>query len=372
MKLRSLFQRSQPQYTGAPVTARAAQALIAQARNMRDLDGMVVQGHLKPTNNRQLTALPANLCVDSLDVSGCTGLQSLPQGLRTRRINVSGCTALSELPPGLRCYELIASHTLIRTLPSDLQVEYRLDLEACTMLGELPAGLKVGSLILRECTALTSLPEGLDVSFLDIAGCTRLESWPQTAAVRIGRLNARGCVRLQSLPAWLTQLAQLDVSGCVNLSDLPPTLTVTSWLDLANTQISWLPASARGAQLRWRGVPIDARIAFQPETITASEVLDQSNAELRRVLLERMGYDAFLNQAHAQTLDCDRDKGGERRLLKVELAGDEPLVCVSVICPSTDRQYLIRVPPTMRSCRQAVAWVAGFDNPDDYRPLVET
>jgi len=133
-----------------------------------------------------------------------------------------------------------------------------------------------------------------------------------------------------------------------------------------------LPASARGAQIRWRGVPIDARIAFQPETITASEVLDQPNAELRRVLLERMGYDAFLSQARAQTLDTDRDKGGERRLLKVDLAGDEPLVCVSVLCPSTGRQYLIRVPPSMRTCRQAVAWVAGFDNADDYRPLVET
>jgi hypothetical protein len=372
MNLFSRFQRSQRQYTGAPITAKAAQSLIAQARNIQDLDGMVVQGHLKLTNNHQLTALPANLCADSLDVSGCTALQSLPPGLRVRRINLSGCTALRELPPGLRCYELIASHTLFRTLPSNLQVEYRLDLEGCTMLSELPTGLKVGALILRECTALTSLPEGLDVSFLDIAGCTRLESWPQTAAVRIGRLNARGCVRLRTLPSWLTQLAQLDVSGCVNLSDLPPTLVVTSWLDLANTQISWLPASARGAQIRWRGVPVDARIAFQPETITASEVLDQSNAELRRVLLERMGYDAFLNQAHAQTLDCDQDKGGERRLLKVDLAGDEPLVCVSVLCPSTGRQYLIRVPPAMRTCRQAVAWIAGFDNPNDYRPLVET
>jgi len=299
-------------------------------------------------------------------------LRVLPEGLRVRRVNVSGCTGLRELPSGLRCYELSAKHTLISTLPPDLQVEYRLDLEGCGMLNMLPPGLKVGSLILRECTALTSLPEGLDVSFLDIAGCTRLESWPQTAAVHIGRLNARGCVRLQSLPPWLTQLAQLDLSGCVNISNLPPTLTVTSWLDLANTQISWLPASARGAQIRWRGVPIDARIAFQPETITASEVLDQPNAELRRVLLERMGYDAFLSQARAQTLDTDRDKGGERRLLKVDLAGDEPLVCVSVLCPSTGRQYLIRVPPSMRTCRQAVAWVAGFDNADDYRPLVET
>jgi hypothetical protein len=54
------------------------------------------------------------------------------------------------------------------------------------------------------------------------------------------------------------------------------------------------------------------------------------------------------------------------------MKGDEDLLCVSVICPSTARQYVIRVPPTMLTCRQAVAWVAGFDNPDDYRPLIET
>jgi hypothetical protein len=43
-----------------------------------------------------------------------------------------------------------------------------------------------------------------------------------------------------------------------------------------------------------------------------------------------------------------------------------------VACPSTGRRYALRVPPTMRSCRQAAAWTAGFDNPDLYRPLIET
>jgi hypothetical protein len=47
-------------------------------------------------------------------------------------------------------------------------------------------------------------------------------------------------------------------------------------------------------------------------------------------------------------------------------------VCVSVLCPSTGRQYIIRVPPEMTSCHQAVAWVAGFDDPALYRPLAET
>ena len=49
------------------------------------------------------------------------------------------------------------------------------------------------------------------------------------------------------------------------------------------------------------------------------------------------------------------------------MQGDEDLVCVSVICPSTGRQYIIRAPPTMSDCRQAVAWIAEFDDPDDYR-----
>ena len=66
------------------------------------------------------------------------------------------------------------------------------------------------------------------------------------------------------------------------------------------------------------------------------------------------------------------DRGGPRRLVRVELKNDEALVCVSVICPSTDRRYVIRVPPTMTTCHQAVAWVAGFDDPDEYQPLAET
>ena len=85
-----------------------------------------------------------------------------------------------------------------------------------------------------------------------------------------------------------------------------------------------------------------------------------------------MGYERFVGQAQAQVLDRDRDPGGERQLLRVPLQGDEPLVCISVFCPSTGRQYMLRVPPQMRTCRQAVAWIAGFDNPDDYRPVAET
>ena len=334
--------------------------------------GLRVSGHLRLAGETSLRELPPGLTAPSIDLSGCTMLERLPAGLQARRLDLSGCRALRELPAGLRCYDLSLIHTNIRSLPPDLHVEYRLDLEGCARLEELPADLRVGSLILRECTALAALPEGLEVYFLDISGCTRLTGWPKRGALRCGRLRARGCVQLRSLPPWLERLAQLDISGCPQLTDLPAALQVSAWIDIADSGVGWLPAGVRAARLLWRGVPIDERIAFRPETITAEEVLGEENAELRRVLLERMGYERFLARARAKVRDTDRDAGGERRLLMVPLPGDEPLVCLAVLCPSTGRQYLLRVPPSMRTCHQAAAWIAGFDNPELYRPIKET
>jgi hypothetical protein len=33
---------------------------------------------------------------------------------------------------------------------------------------------------------------------------------------------------------------------------------------------------------------------------------------------------------------------------------------------------MLRVPPTVRTCHEAVAWTAGFDDPEQYTPRVET
>lgn len=334
--------------------------------------GMRVRGRLNLKDRASIVTLPAGLRADSIDLSGCRNLIALPVGLQARRVDASGCPSLCSLSANLRCYELNLSGAAITTLPSDMQVEFRLDLSGCTALENLPSGLKVGSLILNDCVALEALPEGLDVSFLDVSGCVSLHQWPHRANVRVGRLNARGCMRLTTLPPWITDVAQLDVSGCVELMELPADLRVHSWIDIANTGIRSLPKGVQNVQLRWRGVPIDRRIAFQPETITTQEIFDTRNAELRRVLLERMGYEAFITQTRALVLHTDRDPGGPRRLLRVAIPNDEPLVCLSVRCPSTGREYMLRVPPTISTCHQAAAWLAGFDDAAAYRPIQET
>ena len=162
----------------------------------------------------------------------------------------------------------------------------------------------------------------------------------------------------------------MDISDCVNLTTLPLGLHVTHWIELAGSGITRLP-KGHGFVLRWRGVQVSDRLAFEPKLMTGQDILNTENAELRRVLIERLGYERFLQQVGGVIRDADTDKGGDRQLVCVALEDDEPLMVLRVTCPSTGHIHILRVPPDMRSCHQAAAWIAGFDNPDDYQPLIE-
>jgi len=213
------------------------------------------------------TAFPDDLTLDALDLTA---------------------RSVAELPRGLNCYELNLSWTSIKSLPDDLRVTSRLNLSCCEQLERLPEGLTVGTLILRNCTGLKSLPERLDVWFLDLTGCWAFETWPIAAKIRSGRLQLRGCMALRTLPPYLTRLAALNVRDCPNLTAIPANLIVTGWLDLGHSglkQESDLPPGLEHTQLRWAGINVDRRIAFHPETILIDEVLEEKNAERRRMLL---------------------------------------------------------------------------------------
>ena len=292
-------------------------------------------------------------------------------------VQVSGRLDLTKfdgesLPAGMHCYELDASGSQLTSLPSDLRIDGRLVLDNCPMPATLPVGLTTGSISLRNCTSLCALPENLSTWFLDLTGCSRFETWPEKGTIHHGSLILRNCIGVRSLPGWLGRLAQLDIAGCVQLPELPDGMTVSSWVDIGGTRITGLPPSLQGASLRWRGVRVDERIAFHPEQLTAKEALGETNAELRRVMIERMGYLRFAREAKPRILDEDNDRGGARQLLAIDLQQDEPLVGLSCHCPSTGRQYFLRVPPTMETCHQAAAWMAGFEDPSLYRPQIET
>jgi hypothetical protein len=344
-----------------------------------DNDDFQVSGDLDLSGETYLKKLPDQFRgAWGINLAGCTSLTTLPENLQLHRLNVNDCTALQSLPVGLRAHSIQAQRSGLRHLPDDLQVTYKLDLTDCKSLASLPDNLHTGSLIVRGCTQLKNIPDGLSIYFLDAANCTRLQAWGTTGQVEVGNINLSGCSQLRYLPDWIDKIAILNIQGCVNLHHLPDHLVVATMIELANSGLVALPEGCSKTELRWRDVIVDSKIVFHPEEITAQEVMEETNIELRRVMLDRMGYEAFFKQAKAVELHRDIDPGGMRRLLRVEFQDrnrrekDEPVVCLSVMCPSTARHYIIRVPPTTQTCHQAAAWVAGFDDPDQYHPTRET
>lgn len=320
-----------------------------------------------------LEELPAGMDTARLELSHCPRLTSLPADLRAQTLEINGCPQLVRLPSALHAQRvLITDCTELTTLPDDVTVSEELTLMGCANLRRLPDAIDSTQFSVAGCRSLTRLPNRLRSQYINLAGCTGLVGWNDPDITTVRQLSARGCTALETLPPHLRQIDELDVRGCVQLTALPEELRIARWIDVAESGLRALPASAQGAQVRWNGVNVTGQIAFHPETLSAQQALSAENAELRRVMVERIGSERFIAEANPQQLDTDVDRGGMRRLLRVEIPDDEPWVALEVRDPSTGRMYLLRVPPEVDTCRQAAAWIAGFGNPDEYQPVMET
>ncbi len=81
-----------------------------------------------------------------------------------------------------------------------------------------------------------------------------------------------------------------------------------------------------------------------------------------------MGYGRFLSQVTHQILD----KAGDYELVKIDWhKREEPIYLVKVKCPSTGAFYTLRVPPTVKTVKEGVAWTFHLDQ-EEYNPEIET
>lgn len=116
----------------------------------------------------------------------------------------------------------------------------------------------------------------------------------------------------------------------------------------------------------WHGVRVPVNVILAPDSLQLQDVVMEKNAEVRRVMLERVGRDRLAS--HGVALHRE----GGRVLRCVPIGNREALVFLEVSCPSTGRVYHLQVPPTMQTCGEAVAWTFGFRRAHDYAPIVET
>jgi len=96
--------------------------------------------------------------------------------------------------------------------------------------------------------------------------------------------------------------------------------------------------------------------------VSIHEVLNAKNAEVRRYLMKRVGYENIRKLPNVSILATD----GTSELLKIN---DEQYVKVKD--SSTDREYLLYVPAYIKNCKQGIAWTFGLQE-REYNPTVET
>jgi leucine-rich repeat protein SHOC2 len=92
-------------------------------------------------------------------------------------------------------------------------------------------------------------------------------------------------------------------------------------------------------------------------------LLDEDNAEIRRTLIEQVGYNKICTELNSITLDT----WWEYTLLKIDKPVDvEPMVLLKMTCPSTAHIHILRVPPEMVSAEEAITWVNHGIHPDEF------
>lgn len=128
----------------------------------------------------------------------------------------------------------------------------------------------------------------------------------------------------------------------------------------------------------WHNVRVPAQVIEAPESLTAEQITKEENAEVRRVMLERFGFERFVRDAGGSVLSTATLRGnfpeylntGEARefvgfhrgketirLIRTSLKrGDDKLLTfVHVKCPSTAREYYLRVNPDHTDAVEAIA-----------------
>lgn len=152
------------------------------------------------------------------------------------------------------------------------------------------------------------------------------------------------------------------------------------------------PHCETGAAIAWtdgfgaytlHNIHVEARFLLQPETITVKDILAQTNAEIRRVLIEKYGMEKFLKDGEYKEFAKDsygvlyenpkidsEDTMGLRRLLRLEDStpderGVREVYIQSMPVRHPQTQALLDTP------HNCVCW--SFDLPEGaYAPLIET
>jgi hypothetical protein len=119
----------------------------------------------------------------------------------------------------------------------------------------------------------------------------------------------------------------------------------------------------------WHGVRIPFWVITNPERITKKTVTAETNQEVRRAMIERVGWAKYLEEFDYK--EIQKDEFGI--LLECEMGDDEnkPGRFVKVVCPSTFRTYILRVDSEVKTAKEGVLIGGGLGNMIDKVRIVQ-
>jgi hypothetical protein len=129
---------------------------------------------------------------------------------------------------------------------------------------------------------------------------------------------------------------------------------------------TWADGTALWA---WHGVRVPPRVILGRFTVT--DIQAEDNAEVRRAMIERMGWDRYLRETHAVPVHCDRF--GDLYRITIEEA-EVGVVVVTNSTPELDgtyKRYALLVPAEHQTAHAAVASTFGL-TAQEYAPAQET
>ncbi len=115
----------------------------------------------------------------------------------------------------------------------------------------------------------------------------------------------------------------------------------------------------------FRGKRLPKRYHVHSSLWQADWLYNESDSHMRELLIRVLGHQKLVSELGSRELDSWR----EYKLLALE-NHELPIRFLSMTCPSTGKENLVRVPPNETTAREAAAWIGWGVDPESY--LIET
>ena len=126
----------------------------------------------------------------------------------------------------------------------------------------------------------------------------------------------------------------------------------------------------------WHRTAMPAKYGSVPSELWEPRwLLEEKNSELRKILIENIGYDRIIADLNGEVIDTWTQPRTENmpdnwinkyEILRFHDIDIEPVQLLKMVCPSTGHIHSVRIPPRITKAREAIKWVNHGIDPTDF------